>query len=33
VKGDVVQGPAQTALRTFPAVIDTANNQVDITNS
>ena len=33
VQGAVVQGPASSALRTFAAVIDVANNQVDITNS
>lgn len=33
VQGAVTQGPAFSALRTFPAVIDTANNQVDITNA
>lgn len=33
LQGAVVQGPAPSALRAFPAVIDAANNQVDITNS
>ncbi len=33
VQGAVVQGPATTALRSFAAVIDTVNNQVDITNA
>jgi cytochrome b6-f complex iron-sulfur subunit len=33
VQGAVVQGPAVSALHRFAAVIDTTNNQVDITNA
>jgi Rieske Fe-S protein len=33
LRGSVVQGPASSALRTFPAAIDATNNQVDITNA
>jgi Rieske Fe-S protein len=33
VQGSVLQGPAPAPLRTFPAVIDAANNQVVVTNS
>jgi len=31
--GTVLRGPAVTSLRSFAAVIDTANSQVDITNA
>ncbi len=33
LQGAVLQGPAISALRKFPAAIDTTNNQVDITNA
>ncbi len=33
LQGAVLQGPATSPLRTFATTIDTANNQVDITNS